>query len=77
MPLPTGISMMKKTHNKSFILSAEYGNPLERSLMQMYPYITTSEGRHLEVIIFQCQTIVANNGVYIIVEVVLKKDFEE
>lgn len=71
------IEIMKKTHNKSFILNAEFGSPLERSLMQMYPYITTSEGRHPEVVVLQCQTITTNNTVYMVAEVVLKKDFEE
>lgn len=71
------VEIMKKTHNKSFILNAEFGSPLERSLMQMYPYITTSEGRHPEVVVLQCQTIATNNTVYMVAEVVLKKDFEE
>lgn len=72
------VEIMKKTHNKSFILRAEFGSPLERKLMQEHPCIVTAEGNHLEeVIILQCQTIVANNNVHMIVEVVLKKDFEE
>lgn len=71
------MEIMKKTHNKSFILRAEFGSSLERRLMQMNPCIVTTEGNYLEVIILQCQTIVVNNSVHMIAEVVLKKDFEE
>lgn len=71
------MEIMKKTHNKSFIIRAEIGSPFERRLTSSSkPYITTSDG-DIDVVILQCQVITSATSCQMIAEVVQKKDFEE
>ena len=71
------MEIMKKTHEKSFIVRAEFGSQLEKHILSVKPH-TIIDGDRVNIVVLQCQAISAPSGKnFILAEIIQKKDYED